>query len=254
MKISVVTVVYNDKKGIEQTIRSVISQTVCDKLEYIIIDGESTDGTSKIINGFKDRVDKYIREPDTGIYNAMNKGLKFSSGDYIIFLNSGDKFSTNHVIEDIISNIGDLRPEVVYGSYREVDDKGNAKRVIPCRSKGKIWYGPVASHQSTFYKLEYLRQHNLIYDESYKIAADYKLTTQAIISAENVLKTDICVNDFDVNGISSINQNLGLKEANRVRKEVLGWGTIRIIALSMVLLVARYTKKFLFPVYKILRY
>lgn len=253
MKVSVITIVYNDVSNIGRTLQSVINQTHRN-IEYIVVDGASTDGTSEIIRRYTDHIDKYICEPDTGIYNAMNKGLREATGDYVIFINCGDRFSANDTVAKIIAAIGMETPDVVYGNYREFNSNSNeTSQVISCRSANKIWYGPVASHQSTLYRLKHLQNHGLSYDESYKIAADYKLTAQAIVAAKSTLKTDICVSDFDTSGISSNNQNLGLKEANRVRREVMGWSVARIMLLTAILLCARFTKKYLNPIYKLLR-
>lgn len=252
MTISVITVVFNDVGHIGKTIRNVSSQTHRDCIEYIIIDGASSDGTSEVIRDNISKIDRYVCEPDRGIYDAMNKGLRMASGDYVIFMNSGDVFSSDGTVGEILCTIGARRPDVVYGSYRECyGDRFSA--VIPARKPGMIWYGPVASHQSTLYRLEFLKKHSLHYDESYKIAADYKFTAQSIKLAKCLSQTDICISDFDVSGVSSTNQNLGLKEANRVRREVFGWGRLRLTALTVVLLSSRYIKKYAYPIYSIIR-
>jgi glycosyltransferase involved in cell wall biosynthesis len=90
MKFSVVTICYNAVETIERTLLSVLRQTARPQIEYIVIDGASTDGTSEIIRRYAPQIDVYLCEPDTGIYNAMNKGLAYASGDYVIFMNSGD--------------------------------------------------------------------------------------------------------------------------------------------------------------------
>lgn len=254
MKITIITIVYNDVAHIEATIRNVVRQTAFNQIEYIVVDGASNDGTSDIIKQYLDKISKYICEPDTGIYNAMNKGLRIATGDYVVFINSGDKLSSESVIEEVINKIGESLPDIVYGSYREIREDGSTSAIIPCRNSDKIWYGPVASHQSTFYRLEHLRKNKISYDESFRIAADYKLTARAISMAKSTLKTDICISDFDISGISSMNQNVGLKEANQVRREIFGWGNIRIFTLSLVLLCSRYTKRYCTPIYKLIRH
>lgn len=253
MKISVITIVYNDVAHIESTLLNVIGQTAFANIEYIVVDGASTDGTSEIISQYADKISLYIREKDSGIYEAMNKGLDNSTGEYVIFVNCGDRLSDMNVIENIIRKIKDNAPDVIYGNYREISDGESNSKVIPCRNSDKIWYGPVAAHQSTLYRLEHLRNNGLRYDETYKIAADYKLTAQAIKTAQNILKTDICISDFDISGVSSKNQDLGLKEANKVRREVFKWCKFRIAILTVVLLSSRYFKRFAFPLYSIIR-
>lgn len=253
MNITIITIVYNDFAHIEDTIKSILSQSARRDIEYIVIDGASNDGTTEIIKRYRNLIDKVIIEPDDGIYNAMNKGLKIASGDYILYINCGDRLSDKDVIQSVIRAIADTAPDVVYGSYREFKGGYNTSKIIPCRSYEKIWYGPVASHQSTLYRLGHIKKFRLQYDESYRIAADYKFTAQAIKNASNVLKTDICISDFDISGVSSTNQNLGLKEANRVRMEVFNWGKVKIYGLTVVLLGARYMKKFAYPIYSFLR-
>lgn len=100
MKISVITVNYNNKKGLEATINSVISQKYLD-FEFIIVDGNSNDGSKDIIYKKRNYITKWISEPDSGIYNAMNKGVKMSTGDYLIFMNSGDEFYDTQVLDKI---------------------------------------------------------------------------------------------------------------------------------------------------------
>lgn len=254
MKISIITIVYNDKHHICRTINNILSQTARNSIEYIVVNGASTDGTTELISQYGDDIDINICEPDTGIYNAMNKGLRVASGDYVMFINSGDRLDDKKTIEYIIDAIGPNRPKVVYGHYREC--KSNVlSSIIPCRSYTKIWYGPVASHQSMLYLLKHIRGNCLWYDESYRIAADYKFTAEAITKAgSDILQLDLCISDFDVAGVSSTNQNLGLTEANRVRREVFGWNGFKIALITILLIGARYTKKYLKPLYKLLRY
>lgn len=255
MRITVVTIVYNDKEHILKTINNVLAQTARRDIEYIVVDGASTDGTSELIESKASDIDKYICEKDTGIYNAMNKGLKSATGDYAIFMNSGDCFSATDTVECVIKGISQLgrMPALVYGDYREF--YGNAySQPIPSRKPRMIWYGAVASHQSCFYNCAFLRAKGLLYDESYKIAADYKLTMQVIKqSYEDVLRMPLCISDFDVAGLSNTNQNLGLSEANRARREVLGWGKAKEMLVTTALLSARFAKRYGGSLYKALR-
>lgn len=254
MKISIVTVVFNDAGHIGDTIRNIIGQTAYADIEYIIIDGNSTDGTINVIQKYREKIARVISENDNGIYDAMNKGLKIATGDYVMFINSGDRLTDSNTIKHIIQSIGRSRPDVIYGDYREMVN-GVAGTIIPSRTSSKIWYGPVASHQSTLYSLAFLQKNNLFYDLSYRIAADYKLTAQAIrLAKRNVMRIPLCISDFDCSGVSSTNQGQGLREANRVRQEVFGWHPLAISLLSLVHIGARLTKRYCNPVYSFLRH
>ena len=116
MKISVVTVCYNSVNTIEETMLSVLNQTYPD-IEYIIIDGGSTDGTVDIIRKYAARLGYWISEPDKGIYDAMNKGIAAATGDYINFMNSGDMFASNDVLSSFKNFVSD-DPEIVYGDVK----------------------------------------------------------------------------------------------------------------------------------------
>jgi len=255
MKISVITIVYNDRFNIKKTIKSINSQTKRANIEYIIIDGASNDGTSDIIKSMINNIDIYICEKDTGIYNAMNKGLKRATGDYIIFMNSGDCFSNPNIVEDILKilSITSSKPALIYGNYRN-SKNGIYSKPIPARKSKWIWYGPITSHQSTFYSNSFIRKHHLSYDEKYKIAADYKLTLEVIKKSNyNVLKLPLCISDFDLTGISNQNQDLGLKEANMIRREILKWGIIKETGLTLVLIAARFIRQNLGSIYNVIR-
>ena len=102
-KISVVTVVYNSEALIENTVKSIINQSYS-HIEYIVVDGGSTDGTIDILNRYKKNISTLISEPDHGIYDAMNKGIRLATGDFLVFINSGDKFSSHDILEKIFSS------------------------------------------------------------------------------------------------------------------------------------------------------
>lgn len=252
--VSVITVVYNDKQHIERTLKNVLSQDY-PFIEYIIIDGNSNDGTKDIITKYSSQI-KFISEPDNGIYNAMNKGIRLATGTYLIFMNSGDVFTDETTISKVVSfikkDICNL-PYMIYGNYREYSS-GNFSPIIPARSYKKIWYGAFASHQSTFYNRTFLVKNSLNYDETYKIAADYKLNLEVVkYSKDNILKVPICISDFDKNGISSTNQSLGLAEADRARKEVLNMGLLRRKSVIALQICARWFRTYCKGLYKLIR-
>lgn len=120
--ISIVTVSYNAVSTIEQTILSVINQTYSN-IEYIIIDGDSTDGTINIIKSYEDKISDWISEPDKGIFDAMNQGLSKSHGDWIIFMNSGDYFYNNHILSEVTVFMQTEKTELIYGDVNLYSDK-----------------------------------------------------------------------------------------------------------------------------------
>lgn len=166
-KISIITVCYNCKNDIEKTILSVINQTYTN-IEYIIIDGSSTDGTLDIITKYKKQISIIISEPDKGIYDAMNKGIALATGDWINFMNAGDTFYNNTVLEDIFSN-NNYPADIIYGHVEY--DYGFTKVIKKPAPINSITRYMGFSHQSTFVKTNIMKDHP--YNLHYKIIADY---------------------------------------------------------------------------------
>ncbi len=246
---SVVTIVFNGVSEIEATIKSVIEQENV-SIQYVIIDGNSTDGTQEIVRKYADRIDVFVSEPDSGIYNAMNKGLALCNGDYVCFMNCGDRFDSMCVLSSISKQIESCgRPGFVYGTYREKNGK-----VIPNRNVSAKWYGMFASHQSMFYSLSVIKRNHIKYDESYRIAADYKFTLEVLAHTRDILRTKDCVAVFDTGGISCTNPDAGLMEVERARREVLHYGMFRSWVIRQLILVARFLKTEKNGIYKFLRY
>lgn len=177
MKISIVTVVYNNETTISQCIESVLNQSY-PNIEYILIDGNSTDGTIDIVNQYQDKIDKIVSEPDKGIYDAMNKGLKLCSGDIIGILNSDDFYANNDIISNVVSTIKEFDVDAVYGNLKYVDpvDTKKVKRFWKSASfkRNKFEYGWMPPHPTFFVK-------KVVYDKygyfnlELKSAADYEI-------------------------------------------------------------------------------
>lgn len=173
IKYTVVTVCYNAIETIEDTIRSVVEQTYED-IEYIIIDGGSTDGTCDIIKKYADRLTYWISESDNGIYDAMNKGIDVATGDYIIFMNSGDSFADKKVIEHISRHI-EGNPTIIYGDWFERLNDSSVKKIpMPLSHLNK---GMAFPHQAAFIKAEYHKCHP--YNLRYRIAGDFDVIYSA---------------------------------------------------------------------------
>lgn len=206
IKISVVTVCYNSVSSIEDTIKSVINQTY-PNIEYIIIDGGSTDRTVDILKKYSDRVTYWISEPDKGIYDAMNKGIDIATGDYLNFMNAGDTFFEDKVIEkvvplfcnyDIISGIAatSLRNKLQFKFWKPI--KKNFKFKDICA-------GGLVNHQATFIKRELLNEK---YSLDYGIIADEIFFLNQVVFSDKIYKpVDIIISKYDVSGISSCKQS-----------------------------------------------
>jgi glycosyltransferase involved in cell wall biosynthesis len=165
LKISVITVCYNSRSTIEETILSVINQTYSN-VEYIIVDGASKDGTQQILEKYKDDISLVVSEPDNGVYDAMNKGLNLATGDFLMFLGSDDHLISYDTIKLFVDKIAD-RDKIYYGDvYRnESNDiyRGPINKYSLCMKN--------VCHQAIFYPKSIYKTYQ--YDERYKIYADY---------------------------------------------------------------------------------
>lgn len=166
--ITVVTVVFNGEKFLEETILSVINQTY-DNVEYIIIDGGSTDGTLDIIKKYEHVIDYWVSEKDKGIYDAMNKGIDVATGEWINFMNAGDRFYKNETLAEVdFSNFAGV--DVLYGKVEVTNSRNKITIQEPGRLKN-LWKGSQFSHQAAFIST---RTHKKIkYKSSLKYAADF---------------------------------------------------------------------------------
>lgn len=198
IKISVVTICFDSKKNIEQTIRSVLGQSY-GNVEYIIIDGGSTDGTLDIIKKYENKIAYWGSAPDRGIYDAMNKGVAKATGDVIGFINSDDWY-TEGAIAAIANAFDETNADIVYGHYFEVMEGG------PCRisQRGRlkdIYCGMVFGHPATFVKTKLLKE--FPFDCSYKIVADYAFFLSMYLQGKRFYGIDAIIAYFRVGGISS---------------------------------------------------
>jgi len=170
-KISIITVVKNGSEYLEETIQSVLDQTYS-PIEYIIVDGDSTDNSLEIINKYDKYISKWISEPDHGIYDAMNKGISLSTGAWINFMNAGDQFVSSKTIEDIYTfNVNEY--DVLYGDCVILYDAFEKRKRRNAQPLNKLWKGMVFSHQSMFIKANL--QKNILFNINNKIGADFEL-------------------------------------------------------------------------------
>lgn len=216
MKISIITVNFNDASGLAGTICSVIDQKNAD-YEHIVIDGGSTDGSVEIINQYADKIDYWVSEKDRGIYHAMNKGVAEAHGDYCLFLNSGDCFYNDSVlnkIQDLVYN-----EDIIVGKV--VSKDGQSPLFLPPSKEISLYYlySGTVPHQGTFIKTDLLRR--MPYDENLKIVSDWKFFLEAIILNNcSIRYIDEYISKFDTTGVSTSNPDKMWKEKERVLSEL----------------------------------
>ena len=213
-QISIITINYNNASGLEKTIRSVVEQTY-NEYEYIIIDGASSDKSKEVIQEYQRYIDFWCSEKDSGIYNAMNKGIQKASGEYLLFLNSGDVLNNSAVLADIHGFLSG--EDIVYGDLVFVRGDGEETVFIyPDILTVDYFLERSLGHPATFIKRELFR--NCLYTESLKIVSDWEFFVKKIIlegcSYRHVKRT---ISNFDTSGVSS----LSAKECNRERELVL---------------------------------
>jgi len=225
-KLTIITINYNNASGLQKTVESVLAQT-CKDFEHLIIDGASTDDSVNVIENYGLQIAhtaisfQWLSEPDKGIYNAMNKGIRMASGDYIQILNSGDSLAADDVVERMYEALqNNALPEILYGNMTKIDEHG---KVI-----GKSFEAPYSllqfyvstlNHDCAYIKRALFDDANYgLYDESLQIVSDWKWYLQAIgLGKVKPVYVDIDVTIFDAGGISETNLDL----RNQERRQVL---------------------------------
>ena len=213
MRFSIITINYNNRIGLDSTIKSITNQDFYD-YEFIIIDGGSTDGSIDVIKKYEEHISYWVSEKDNGIYNAMNKGIAQAHGDYLIFMNSGDRFHT----PDVLSTIADYQEDIICGKVLKGESTIPSGHNKPAITLVDLMRGSLP-HQAMFIKRELMVKHP--YDENYKILSDWKFCLESIVfdncSFRNI---DIIVADYDTSGISSNSNGLLPKERVLILKEM----------------------------------
>lgn len=201
-KITVITVVYNAVNKIEETILSVIYQDY-ENLEYIIIDGGSNDGTVEIIKKYTDKIAFWSSSKDSGIYNAMNKGIVKSTGTWINFMNAGDRYVDENVLSTIFKNKENSDVDVLYGN--SVLEKSNKTLINQPVVKpiSELWKGPVFRHGAMFTKLKIHQTFPFKVEEKYKICADFDFIYSIFLKGFEMKYVNIEILVFEEEGISN---------------------------------------------------
>lgn len=216
-KLSIITINFNNVIGLEKTIVSVLNQAYSN-FEYIIIDGDSIDGSKAVILKYQDQLTYWRSEPDKGIYNAMNKGINVATGDYLLFMNSGDVLVDDQNILKICSE--KLKEDIVaFDCFLEKDNAITGRRTHIENPTLFYVYKKGFKHQSTFIKRSLFQKIGL-YNESYTIAGDYEFWIRCFLESTTTSKSySVSIAVFQLNGISQ--QGYWGLEHQRIEQELL---------------------------------
>lgn len=264
MKLSIITVNFNNIKGLKKTLESICCQT-CKDFEWIVIDGGSTDGSNELLEECSEKIDYWVSEKDHGIYEAMNKGIRVAKGDYLMFLNSGDYLASPEVLQNFYNRKN--TEDIIYGNAIIVDSKGNEiKRWhAPEQVRLSYFWSHSLNHQATFFNKRCFDTY--LYNESNKIASDVELYMHHLYYGYSFKKYDEYIVCFDNTGVST---QIKEGEFNKVVDHVLPEGIkedyqeliqFRDIDLAIMIkkiinsnrFVRNITRAFLLPIYKIIK-
>lgn len=220
-KISIITVVYNGKQLIERTIKSVLSQTYSN-IEYIVIDGASVDGTLEIAEKYQHQIALLLSGKDSGIYDAMNKGLKNATGDYVLFLNAGDELYSDDTLKNIFLLSADA--DVYYGNTAIVDTAGKElgdRRLTPPENLDwkSLKFGMCVSHQSFIAKRSICDLYNL----DYKISSDIDWVINVLKRSNKIINTKSYISKFLEGGTSNERRGKALRERFAIMSKQYGF-------------------------------
>lgn len=211
---TIVTVSYNCIPLIEKTIQSVLEQDFPEK-EYIIIDGGSTDGTVDIIRKYKDRLSFWCSEPDGGIYQGMNKGIRHAQGEWIIFMNAGDTFTQKNILTQVSQFASDRTYDILYGDIFTVRQGCRLlkKALEPC-NKQRMYF----CHQAAFVRTALMKE--IPFDTRFRMSADFHFFKKCYLTGKKFLHIPVAVADYDHTGVSNTNRIKGLQDNIRVIREL----------------------------------
>ncbi len=232
-RFSIITITYNAESTLLPTLRSVIEQTY-PHIEYIIVDGASTDGTLPLISRYQQHVDKLISEPDKGLYDAMNKGLAAATGDYVWFMNAGDAFHSNFTLRNVARAIEQSAqlPDVLYGQTALVNQERDFIGMRRLRApKSLSWrsfkWGMLVCHQSFVAR----REISPMYDLSYRFSADFDWCIRVLKQARTCVNMQNTLADYLYEGLTTKNRKTSLKERFRIMQKYYGLPTVAVLHL-----------------------
>ncbi len=212
MKLSIITINYNNRDGLRKTIDSIVIQTFND-YEWIVIDGGSIDGSEELIKQNAKHFSYWVSEPDKGVYNAMNKGLSFVHGEYVCFMNSGDAFYESTTLEKVFNE--DITADLIYGDWVIQKKDSSTSVKAPETITLDFLYADNICHQASFIKSDIIQ--NYKFNENYKVVADWEIWVKMLLDgcSMHYVQQIICI--FDGNdGISSRKDDKLIKEKNEM--------------------------------------
>ena len=232
---SIITITYNAVRLVEQTLLNVLSQSY-PNIEYIVIDGGSTDGTADIIRRYESGLAYWVSEPDKGIYDAMNKGLQKATGDYVWFINAGDTLCSSDTVQSVVSRLQKRKalPDIIYGETNIVDEERRSLGLRRLRAPRKLSWksfrmGMLVCHQSFIPK----RAIAPSYDLQYRYSADFDWCIRCMKQARSFCNTHLTLSDFLDGGTSTTQRKASLRERYAIMCKYYGT-FVTVLLLSLI--------------------
>jgi putative colanic acid biosynthesis glycosyltransferase len=231
--ISIVTVVCNNKTGLIRTWSSISSQSTGD-FEWIIIDGESTDGTKEFASSLQFPFVKVISEPMRGIYSAMNMGLEASNSSFVVFLNAGDTFTDRHTLEEINPLLLREDIDLLYGDSLLPFENGKIPAYKPAWGQAWITYGMFSCHQAMYFRRSVIG--DMRYDSNFMISGDYDFTARFLKKSDRILHLHLPLCVIESFGVSERKREIGRRENWSVQRSVLHMSCLHCAIIRLVYL------------------
>lgn len=235
-RFSIVTITFNAAHTLERTLRSIMSQSY-QHIEYIVIDGQSKDGTLDLIRQYEKYITHWISEPDKGLYDAMNKGIAHCTGDYICFLNAGDTFASTETLAYLSHAIrhSSIQPDVVYGDTILVDDDGHIVGMRQHQPPRHLTWksfrlGMLVCHQAFFARRDLV----VPYDLNYRFSADYDWCIRILKKSRQTLHTNQPLIHYLNEGVTTRNHRASLRERFHIMEKHYGRITTWVLHLWFI--------------------
>ncbi len=251
-QLSIVTITKNNHDGLIATYQSLCNQSGLEDCEWIIVDGKSTDKTTDAFPELQRIIPNttIISEPDQGIYDAMNKGLKIANGAYILWLNAGDQMADDSIVSTLLETLKH-QPDFIYGdAYTALSDDGFALK--KARQPKTKFYGMFAYHQTMVFRKELIA--NTLYDPNYVVSGDYAFVLEFLKKANNIIYYDSPMIIFEHNGISERRGLKGRNENFKARHDILDMPLYQNIGIWLLNTISWTIRQTLPKLYKALRY